>query len=147
MKRILSTILIALFSLISTSYAQIDLEKADGKTLIHMLKFIRSPEYSDAVPAILPLLRNASENVVRDTCRTLAVIGKTNAIPAIELLLKDKRVKVRVDAENALKVLRGEGGNTFPGTPLLVSLNGDPGYALQTLKLIRRPEFAAAVRS
>jgi HEAT repeat protein len=142
---IMALITLARIAYAEDPYAPVDFQKADGKNLIHMLKVIRSSEYSAAVPVILPLLHNRSENVVRDTCRTLAVIGKSDVISSIEPLLNDKRANVRADAQNAVNVLRGEDGKKYPAISILDSWNGDPGYAIETLKLIRRPEFAAAL--
>ena len=81
------------------------LRSTDADELIHTLKLLRKPECSDAVPATLPLLRNEHPNVVRDACRTLAVIANKDVIPSIEPLLKDKRSDVRKDAQDAIAKL------------------------------------------
>jgi hypothetical protein len=79
---------------------------SDTGELVRNLKKFRSPEYAAAAPAILPLLNNKNAGVVRDACRTLAVIANKDVIPSIEPLLQDKRSAVRKDAQDAINLLR-----------------------------------------
>jgi hypothetical protein len=60
------------------------------------------------VSDILPLLKDPETHVVRDACRTLAVLGNKETIPYIEPLLKDRRPDVRKDAQDALDKLRAK---------------------------------------
>jgi hypothetical protein len=82
------------------------LKSSDPGQIVHTLKLLRTPESSAAVPAILPLLNHKNANVVRDACRTLAVIATKDVIPNIEPLLNDKRSAVRKDAQDAIDKLR-----------------------------------------
>jgi HEAT repeat protein len=77
------------------------------------LKILRALKEPDAivqkiVADILPLLKDPKTHVVRDACRTLAVLGNKETIPFIEPLLKDKRSDVRKDAQNAIDELRAK---------------------------------------
>ena len=84
------------------------LKSTNPGEVVHTLKLLRKPDCSAAVPAILPLLNDKNANVVRDACRTLAVIANKDIIPAIEPLLKDKRPAVRKDAQDAIDKLRAK---------------------------------------
>jgi HEAT repeat protein len=82
------------------------LKAPDPKEVIEGLKALRGLKAPDAVPEILPLLKDSTVNVVRDACRTLAVLGNKDTIPAIEPLLQHSDPKVQKDAQDALFVLR-----------------------------------------
>jgi hypothetical protein len=84
------------------------LGSSDRGKVQNALTSLRKPEYSAAVPEILPLLLNADDHVIRDACRTLAVIANKDVIPYIEPLLKDKRSAVRKDAQKAIDKLRAK---------------------------------------
>ena len=84
------------------------LKSSDPGQIVHTLKLLRTPESSAAVPAILPLLTNANPNVVRDACRTLAVIANKDVIPSIEPLLQSKRADVKKDAQDAIDKLKAK---------------------------------------
>ena len=55
---------------------------------------------------MLPLLSNPDENIKRDTCRTLAVVGDASLVPKIEPLLSDPNKKVQEDARDAIAALK-----------------------------------------
>jgi HEAT repeat protein len=138
---------LALLGLASTALAS-PLESGDPRDVIRTLKVLRSPEYSAAVPAVLPLLHSESANVVRDACRTLAVIADKDAIPFIEPLLKDNRPSVRQDAQDAVDSLRAGRRPDYSAHPTqrpAVLASFDPNAMIHTLKLLRSPEFSAAV--
>jgi hypothetical protein len=46
--------------------------------------------------------------VVRDACRTLAVLGNKDVIPLIEPLLNSPDSKVKKDAQDAITTLRSK---------------------------------------
>ena len=123
-------------------------EQAPPGELILILKCFRGPDYATLVPAFLPLLKNPAENVVRDACRTLAVMGNKEVIPDIEPLLQDKRPAVVKDAKDAIALLNG----TLAGEkPAWAKPNGrtlawcDPKDIIKVLKVVRSPEYAAMV--
>jgi hypothetical protein len=80
----------------------------DPDVVMDGLKTLRGLPVPQAVPEILPLLKDENHNILRDSCRTLAVLGDTNAIPFIEPLLKDSRLDVRRDAQDAINKLRAK---------------------------------------
>lgn len=123
-------------------------EQAPPGELILILKCFRSPEYAALVPAFRPLLKNPAENVVRDACRTLAVMGNKDVIPDIEPLVQDKRPAVSKDAQDAIALLNG----TLSGVkPAWANPNGRtlgtcaPKDIIKLLKVVRSPEYAAMV--
>jgi hypothetical protein len=91
-----------------SAYSAPALGSFDPKDIIRTLKLLRSPEYAAVAPAILPLLNHESANVVRDSCRTLAVIAGKEVVASIEPLLADKRANVRKDAQDAIAILRAK---------------------------------------
>ncbi|HEY3864333.1 MAG TPA: HEAT repeat domain-containing protein [Verrucomicrobiae bacterium] len=136
-----------LLAVISTAKSS-SLTSGDPRDIVRTLKVLRSPEYSAAVPAILPLLQNENANVVRDACRTLAVIATKDAIPSIEPLLHDSRAAVRKDAQDAVDNLRAGRHPDYSLHPTqrpAVLASFDPPDIVRTLKLLRSPEFSAAV--
>jgi HEAT repeat protein len=72
------------------------------------LKALRGLKAAEAIPEITPLLKSPQEMLVRDACRTLAIIGNKDVIPSIEPLLQDKRDDVRKDAQDAIAALRAK---------------------------------------
>ena len=84
------------------------LGSSNPNEVVHTLKLLRRPDAAAAVPDILPLLHNNNTHVVRDACRTLAVIANKDVIPSIEPLLKDKRSDVRKDAQDAIEKLQAK---------------------------------------
>ena len=69
---------------------------------------LRGLKAAEALPEILPLLNHAAPNVVRDACRTVAILGGKEHIPLIEPLLKNADPKVQKDAQDALFVLKAK---------------------------------------
>jgi len=130
------------------SAPEFDLKLADPGNVIQMLKIMRSPEYGPAAPALLPLLNYENPNIVRDTCRTLAVIANKDVIPSIEPLLNDKRPAVRKDAQDAINKLRTDPRPAYdPGTKKTAATlaESDPRDVIRMLKLLRNPAYSAAV--
>jgi len=74
--------------------------------VIRTLKLLRNMNAPEAVSKILPCLTHSNANVVRDACRTLAVLGDKDVIPSIEPLLQDSRSDVKKDAQDAIAKLR-----------------------------------------
>jgi HEAT repeat protein len=72
------------------------------------LKQLREVDAPEAVPDILTCLNHVNANVVRDACRTLAVLGDKDVIPSIEPLLNDPRSDVRKDAKDAIEKLQSK---------------------------------------
>lgn len=72
------------------------------------VKALRDLHATSAVPDLLPLLHHSNSSVVRDTCRTLAVIGDKSVIPSIEPLLKDPKSSVVKDAQDAIATLKAK---------------------------------------
>jgi hypothetical protein len=60
------------------------------------------------VPDIKPLLNHANSHIIRDACRTLAVIGNKDVIPKIEPLLKNPEPAVQKDAQDAIVALKAK---------------------------------------
>jgi HEAT repeat protein len=54
----------------------------------------------------MPLLNSPTPNVIRDACRTLAVLGNKDLVPSIEPLLKHADKKVQADAQDAIYKLK-----------------------------------------
>jgi hypothetical protein len=80
----------------------------DPDVVMDGLKTLRGLPAPQAVPKILPLLKDENHNVIRDACRTLAVLGDADTIPFIEPLLKDNRYDVSRDAQDAINKLRAK---------------------------------------
>jgi HEAT repeat protein len=72
------------------------------------LRGLQGPAVAGAVPDILPCLKNSNSYVVRDACRTLAVLGNKDVIPLIEPLLNSPESKVKKDAQDAIAALRSK---------------------------------------
>ncbi|HEY4952742.1 MAG TPA: HEAT repeat domain-containing protein [Verrucomicrobiae bacterium] len=70
------------------------------------LKALRDLDAKQAVPDVLPLLRDSNSDVVRDACRTLAVIANKSVIPSIEPLLHSPNARVVEDARKAIDQLK-----------------------------------------
>jgi hypothetical protein len=52
------------------------------------------------------LLNYKSGNVIRDTCRTLAVIGNMDVIPSIQPLVDSPDKEIKKDAQDAVAALK-----------------------------------------
>ena len=72
------------------------------------LRGLQGSALAGAVPDILPCLKNSNSYVVRDACRTLAVLGNKDMIPLIEPLLKSPDSRVKKDAQDAITALRAK---------------------------------------
>jgi HEAT repeat protein len=77
---------------------------------LQILRVLREPADINRKIAsdILPLLKDPETHVVRDACRTLAVVGSKDTIPFLEPLLKNRRADIRKDAHDALDKLRAK---------------------------------------
>ncbi len=84
------------------------LKATDQREVMDGLIALRGLKAAEALPEILPLLNHAAPNVVRDACRTVAVLGGKEHIPLIEPLLKNADPKVQKDAQEALFVLKAK---------------------------------------
>jgi hypothetical protein len=84
------------------------LKATDQREVMDGLIALRGLKAAEALPEILPLLNHAVPNVVRDACRTVAVLGGKEHIPLIEPLLKNADPKVQKDAQDALFVLKAK---------------------------------------
>jgi hypothetical protein len=62
------------------------------------------------VPQITPILKETGRhpNVIRDACRTLAVLGNKSVIPEIEPLLNSSNAAIKKDAQDAIFVLKSK---------------------------------------
>ena len=72
------------------------------------LRGLQGSALAGAVPDILPCLKNSNSYVVRDACRTLAVLGNKDQIPLIEPLLNSPESRVKKDAQDAITALRSK---------------------------------------
>lgn len=72
------------------------------------LRGVQGSAVAGAMPEILPFLKNSNAYLMRDACRTLAVIGNKSLIPQIEPLLTHPDTKVRKDAQDAITALRSK---------------------------------------
>ena len=82
---------------------------ADSNTEgLKALRGLQGSAVARAVPEVLPFLKNANTHVMRDACRTLAVIGNKDIIPQIEPLLTNPDKTVRKDAQDAITALRSK---------------------------------------
>jgi hypothetical protein len=76
--------------------------------VVKTLKTLREMDAPEAVPDIVTCLSSSNPNVIRDGCRTLAVLGDTSNLASIEPLLKHSRADVRKDAQDAINALGGK---------------------------------------
>jgi hypothetical protein len=80
----------------------------DPDSIMDGLKALRGMNAPEAVPQILPMLRDPNEHVLRDSCRTLAVLGNKDVIPYIQPLLSHPSSAVRADARAAIAALQAK---------------------------------------
>jgi len=80
------------------------------ETIIDGLKALRGLKAESVVSQITPVLKRTDvhRNVLRDACRTLAVLGNKNLIPEIEPLLKNPDAAVQKDAQDAIYKLKNK---------------------------------------
>jgi HEAT repeat protein len=82
---------------------------ADANTEgLKALRGLRGSALAGAVPDILPCLKSSNSYVIRDACRTLAVLGNKDLIPLIEPLLNSPESRVKKDAQDAITALRSK---------------------------------------
>jgi HEAT repeat protein len=72
------------------------------------LRGLQGPAVAASVPEIVPFLKHSNSYVVRDACRTLAVLGNKDQIPLIEPLLSSPESRVKKDAQDAIAALRSK---------------------------------------
>ena len=80
----------------------------DPDSIMDGLKALRGMNAPEAVPQILPMLKDPDAHVIRDSCRTLAVLGNKEVIPYIQPLLAHPNGSVRADAKNAIAALHAK---------------------------------------
>jgi len=80
----------------------------DPGEAIDGLKALRGLKAQETIPDIKACLNSPTPNVMRDSCRTLAVLGTKNDIPAIEPLLANKNAAVQKDARDAIFELKNK---------------------------------------
>lgn len=83
-------------------------KSADQREVMDGLIALRGLKAAEALPEIVPLLNHAAPNVIRDACRTIAVLGGKEHIPLIEPLLKNADPKVQLDAQDAIFKLKAK---------------------------------------
>jgi hypothetical protein len=84
------------------------LHSTNRAELLDTIKILRTMNAPEAVPGLQSCLKNPDPAVVREACRTLAVLGNKDTIPYIEPLLNDPRGAVRKDAQKAIDTLRSK---------------------------------------
>jgi HEAT repeat protein len=86
------------------------LQSKDPDAVIDGLKALRGLKAQQAIAQITPLLKTPGlhKNVLRDACRTLAVLGEKSLIPQIEPLLAHPDDGVKKDAQDAIYALKAK---------------------------------------
>ena len=84
------------------------LKSDNPRLVIKALKDLRQLYCPEAVPQVLLCLDHYNVNVIRDACRTLAVIGDKSVIPSLQPLLLHRRADVRRDAQMAIYKLQAK---------------------------------------
>ena len=84
------------------------LKATEQREVMDGLIALRGLKATEALPEILPLLNHGSPGVIRDACRTVAVLGGKEHIARIEPLLKHADPKVQKDAQDALFALKAK---------------------------------------
>jgi hypothetical protein len=133
------------FEKVGIEEACADLASNDPDIVVRALKELRNTNSTAAVGQVLTCLKHSDEHVLRDACRTLAVIGGKESASAIEPLLKDRRTDVISDACKALAVIGSK-----ESTPAIEDLLKDKranivGEACATLAVIGGKENIPAV--
>jgi hypothetical protein len=90
---------------------------------------------SEAVPKVLPCLANSKPDVVREACRTLAIIGNQDAVPALLPLLTNERPDIVREACRTLANI-GNKDTISSLEPLLTNL--DHGIRDEAYKAIAK---------
>lgn len=84
------------------------LDARDPNVVMDALKAFRGLDTPEAVPRIIPLLKDPNTHVVQDSCRTLGVLGNKDTIATLTPLLKHSKADVRKDARDAISKLQGK---------------------------------------
>ncbi len=84
------------------------LKATEQREVMDGLIALRGLNAAEALPEILPLLNHTAPGVIRDTCRTVAVLGGKEHIALIEPLLKHADPKVQLDAKDAIFKLKAK---------------------------------------
>jgi len=84
------------------------LDSEDKGRVKDSLKKLRTLNATEAVPQILLCLLDSEPNVVRESCRTLAVLGNKQTIIYLEPLLKEMDGGIQSDARKAIETLRAK---------------------------------------
>jgi HEAT repeat protein len=84
------------------------LEAKTKEEVMDGLKALRGLKAQSIAPQLVPLLQNADQNIKRDACRTLAVIGDKSQIKDIEPLLQSSEKAVVEDASKAIFALKNK---------------------------------------
>jgi HEAT repeat protein len=79
-----------------------------NKDVLKDLRKLQGSALAGAVPDILPCLKNPHSSLVREACRTLAVLGNKDVIPLIEPLLNSPEPGVKEVAQDAIAALRSK---------------------------------------
>jgi hypothetical protein len=83
-------------------------ESHDTDTAMDGLKALRGMNAPNAVPMLIPLLEDGNVHVLRDTIRTLGVLGDESTIKHLEPFMHYPRIDVVSDAEKAIKSLKAQ---------------------------------------
>jgi HEAT repeat protein len=84
------------------------LKAADPQEAMDALKSLRGLKAESVLPEIVAQLKNPHSGVVRDACRTVAVLGNKSNIPDLEPLTKHADAKVQKDAKDAIFALNAK---------------------------------------
>lgn len=82
------------------------LASSEKREVMQALKGLRGLKAQSVAAQLIPLLQNADNNIKRDACRTLAVIGNKSMVKDIEPLLQSKEKAVVEDAQKAINALK-----------------------------------------
>ena len=72
------------------------------------LKSLRGLKAQSVMPEIVAQFKSSNSNVVRDACRTVAVLGNKSNIADLEPLLTHPDGKVQKDAQDAINALKAK---------------------------------------
>ena len=84
------------------------LKSRDEEDAMDGLKALRGMNAPEAIPLIIPLLEDGNTHVVRDSIRTLGVIGNKSTIRFIEPLMQNSRSDIKWDALAAIQLLKSK---------------------------------------
>jgi HEAT repeat protein len=78
------------------------LKAKDHREIMDGLISLRGLKAAAVLSEITPLLQHETPNVIRDACRTIAVLGNKSHVPLLEPLLKHANAAVQKDAKDAI---------------------------------------------